>query len=413
MVPKHQDPHVLTASSGTNPIDLPGSPALAPDRPAPIHWDYNATTPPDPTVCEVMASCARDLWGNPSSVHSVGRKARAALDDHRYRLAGLWRCRPSEVIFTGGGTESNNLAVLGTARLGATRGRRHLIVSPVEHHAVLHAFQYLQAHEGFSLTLLPVDARGRVSPGAVDEALRPDTALVSVMAANNETGTIQPVAEIGRLCRERGVPFHTDAVQAFGKLPFERIDQFEADLVSVCAHKFHGPKGAGALFIRSPLLPHPTQHGGAQENERRGGTENLAAVAGLVTAFEAFVPRPVFPADRLRAWTERLARSLAALPGVELHGCPDLRLPNTLAFSVEGTDSISLLANLDLEGVCASSGSACTAGSVEPSHVLRAMGVPESRARALVRFSLGRESTEEEVARVETLLPALIDRCRR
>jgi cysteine desulfurase len=342
----------------------------------------------------------------------VGRRARAALDDHRYRLAGLWRCRPSEVVFTGGGTESNNLAVLGTARLGATRGLRHLIASPVEHHAVLHAFQYLQAHEGFSLTLLPVDARGRVSPESVAEALRPDTALVSVMAANNETGTIQPVAEIGRCCRERGVPFHTDAVQTFGKLPFERIDQFEADLVSVCAHKFHGPKGAGALFIRSPLLPHPTQHGGAQENERRGGTENLPAVVGLVTAFERFVPQPVFPADRLRCWTDRLARSLASLPGVELHGCRDHRLANTLAFSVEGTDSISLLANLDLEGVCASSGSACTAGSVEPSHVLRAMGVSESRAKALVRFSLGRDSTEEEVSRVESLLPSLLERCR-
>ena len=393
------------------PIAPPGSPALASDRRTPVYWDYNATTPPDPAVREAMELCTRESWGNPSSVHSVGRRARAALDEHRYRLAALWRCRPSEVIFTGGGTEANNLAVLGTARLGASRGRRHLIASPVEHHAVLHALQYLEAHEGFSLTLLPVDARGRVEPEAVVEALRPDTALVSVMAANNETGTIQPVTEIGRCCRERGVLFHTDAVQAFGKLPFERIEQFEADLVSVCAHKFHGPKGAGALFIRSPLLPHPTQHGGAQENERRGGTENLASVVGLVTAFERFVPQPVFPADRLRAWTRRLARSVASLPGVELHGCPDHRLPNTLAFSVEGTDSISLLANLDLEGVCASSGSACTAGSVEPSHVLRAMGVPESRARALVRFSLGRESTEEEVASVESLLPAVIDRC--
>jgi cysteine desulfurase len=334
------------------------------------------------------------------------------LDEFRYRLAGAWKCRPSEVIFTSGGTESNNLAVLGTARLRGAQGYRHLVVSPVEHHAVLHALKHLEAHEGFTLTLVPVNHHGRVSAEAVAEALRPDTALVSIMAANNETGTLQPVAEIGRLCRERGVLFHTDAVQAFGKLPFERIDQFEADLVSVCAHKFHGPKGAGALFIRSPLLPHPTQHGGAQENERRGGTENLTAVAGLVSAFETLVLQPVFPTDSLRAWTERLAQTVTSLPGVERHGCPENRLPNTLAFSVEGTDSISLLANLDLEGVYASSGSACTAGSVEPSHVLRAMGVPESRAKALVRFSLGRESTEEEVARVESLLPTLIDRCR-
>ena len=378
----------------------------------PIYWDYNATTPLDHQVRQAMEPYLENVWGNPSSVHAVGRRARAALDEFRYRLAGAWKCRPSEVIFTSGGTESNNLAVLGTARLRGAQGYRHLVVSPVEHHAVLHALKHLEAHEGFTLTLLPVDHHGRVSAEAVAEALRPDTALVSIMAANNETGTLQPVAEIGRLCRERGVIFHTDAVQAFGKLPFARIDQFEADLVSVCAHKFHGPKGAGALFIRSPLLPHPTQHGGAQENERRGGTENLTAVAGLVSAFETLVLQPVFPTDSLRAWTERLAQTVTSLPGVERHGCPENRLPNTLAFSVEGTDSISLLANLDLEGVCASSGSACTAGSVEPSHVLRAMGVPESRAKSLVRFSLGRESTEEEVARVENLLPALIDRCR-
>ncbi len=378
----------------------------------PIYWDYNATTPLDHQVRQAMEPYLENVWGNPSSVHAVGRRARAALDEFRYRLAGAWKCRPSEVIFTSGGTESNNLAVLGTARLRGAQGYRHLVVSPVEHHAVLHALKHLEAHEGFTLTLVPVNHHGRVSPEAVAEALRPDTALVSIMAANNETGTLQPVAEIGRLCRERGVIFHTDAVQAFGKLPFERIDQFEADLVSVCAHKFHGPKGAGALFIRSPLLPHPTQHGGAQENERRGGTENLTAVAGLVSAFETLVLQPVFPTDSLRAWTERLAQTVTSLPGVERHGCPENRLPNTLAFSVEGTDSISLLANLDLEGVCASSGSACTAGSVEPSHVLRAMGVPESRAKALVRFSLGRESTEEEVDRVESLLPTLIDRCR-
>ena len=378
----------------------------------PIYWDYNATTPLDHQVRQAMEPYLENVWGNPSSVHAVGRRARAALDEFRYRLAGAWKCRPSEVIFTSGGTESNNLAVLGTARLRGAQGYRHLVVSPVEHHAVLHALKHLEAHEGFTLTLVPVNHHGRVSAEAVAEALRPDTALVSIMAANNETGTLQPVAEIGRLCRERGVLFHTDAVQAFGKLPFERIDQFEADLVSVCAHKFHGPKGAGALFIRSPLLPHPTQHGGAQENERRGGTENLTAVAGLVSAFETLVLQPVFPTDSLRAWTERLAQTVTSLPGVERHGCPENRLPNTLAFSVEGTDSISLLANLDLEGVCASSGSACTAGSVEPSHVLRAMGVPESRAKALVRFSLGRESTEEEVARVESLLPTLIDRCR-
>lgn len=377
----------------------------------PIYLDYNATTPPDPAVRAAMEPFLDGVWGNPSSVHSIGRQARAALDEARYRMSAAWRCRPSEVVFTGGGTESNNLALLGTARLLRTRGR-HLVTSPVEHHAVLHAVQYLERHEGFEVTYLPVDAHGRVDSGRVAEALRPDTVLVSVMAANNEVGTLQPVAEIGALCRDRGVVFHCDAVQAFGKLPFADIGQFGADLVSVCAHKFHGPKGAGALYVRSPLLPLPIQHGGAQENERRGGTENLAAIAGLVAAFEQCVVRPAFPSGPLLEWTSWLAERLKEIPGVTRRGHPAERLANTLAFTVAGTDSIALLANLDLEGVCASSGSACTAGSVEPSHVLKAMGVPDAEANALVRFSLGRETTWEEVRLVAERLPAIIARVR-
>lgn len=381
-------------------------------RVKPVYFDYNATTPLDPAVRAAMEPFLDGIWGNPSSVHSIGRTARAALDEARYRMSGLWRCKPSEVIFTGGGTESNNLAILGTARLMRDKGR-HLVTSPVEHHAVLHTFQYLAKYEGFEVTYLPVDHFGRVHPDSVAAALRPDTALVSVMGANNEVGTVQPVAQIGSLCRERGVLFHTDAVQTFGKLPFRDIQQYEADLVSVCAHKFHGPKGAGALFIRSPLLPHPVQHGGAQENERRGGTENLAAIAGLVAAFERFVTTPVFPAEPLLKWTRRLAEAASAVPGVHLQGHPAERLPNTVSFTVEGADSIALLANLDLEGVCASSGSACTAGSLEPSHVLLAMGVPQAQANSLVRLSLGRENTEAEVERVARLLPDVIARVRR
>lgn len=377
----------------------------------PVYFDYNATTPLDPAVREAMQPFLGEVWGNPSSVHSIGRIARAALDDARYRLAAAWACKPSEVVFTSGGTEANNLAVFGTARLVRAKGR-HLITSPVEHHAVLHAFQHLERHEGFEVTWLPVDEFGRVRVDDVAAALRPDTTLVSVMAANNEVGTLQPVAEIGALCRARGVKFHTDAVQAFGKLPFRDIQQFNADLVAVCAHKFHGPKGAGALFVRSPLQPLPTQVGGGHENERRAGTENLAAIAGLVAAFEWFVAAPVFADEPLRVLTDRLAAAVAQIPGVTLRGHPTDRLANTLAFTVTGTDSIALMAALDLEGICASSGSACSAGSLEPSHVLRAMGVPPAEANALVRLSLGRDSTAVEVERVIEVLPEVIGRLR-
>jgi cysteine desulfurase len=375
----------------------------------PVYFDYNATTPLDPVVREAMLPFLGEIWGNPSSVHSVGRTARAALDDARYRLAGSWRSKPSEVVFTSGGTEANNLAVFGTARLLKSQGR-HLVASPIEHHAVLHAFQHLAQHEGFEVTWLPVDELGRVRMDDVAAALRPDTTLVSVMAANNEVGTLQPVAEIGALCRARGVKFHTDAVQAFGKLPFADIHQFNADLVTVCAHKFHGPKGAGALFVRSPLQPQATQVGGGHENERRAGTENLAAIVGLVTAWEQFVPQPVFPAAALGELTARLAAAVTRIPGVTRRGHPTERLANTLAFTVQGTDSMALMAALDLEGVGASSGSACSAGSLEPSHVLRAMGVSAAEANALVRFSLGRTSTIEEVDSVSAILPEIIAR---
>ncbi len=375
-----------------------------------IYFDYNATTPLDAGVRDVMVEALELAWGNPSSVHALGRAARDRLDDARYRLSGMWKCRPSEVVFTGGGTESNNLALMGTARLKASVGR-HLVVSSVEHHAVLHAVEWLERHEGFEVTQVPVDAQGRVTVEAVLGAIRSDTALVSVMAANNEVGTVQPVAEIGRGCRERGVVFHCDAVQAFGKLPFDGMAGFEADLVSVCGHKFHGPKGAGALYVRSPLLPHPILHGGGHENERRAGTENLAAILGLVEAFERCVMTPCFP-ERLRDWTGRLARVVEGIPGVRALGDREGGLANTLAFAVEGADGITLLANLDLEGVCASSGAACSAGSLEPSHVLKAMGLPADQCRALVRFSLGRETTEDEVDRVVALLPEVIQRAR-
>lgn len=377
-----------------------------------IYFDYNATTPLDPDVREAMLPFLDRIFGNPSSVHHVGRQARAILDDARDRVARLWKCKPSEVVFTGGGTESNNLAIFGTARLLSNKGK-HLITSQIEHHAVLHCFDYLEKKEGFEVTRLPVDKDGFVDPDDLRRAISDDTTLVSIIAANNEIGTIQPIAELGAICREKGVLFHTDAVQWFGKEPFEQIDQFNADLVSICAHKFHGPKGAGALFVKSPLLPDPILFGGGHENERRAGTENLAGILGLVTAVERFVPEPVFQSTHLSPLLHRLFKLLGTIEGVEIRGSQSQRLNNTIAFTVEGTDSMMLLAGLDMEGICASSGSACSAGSLEPSHVISALGAPRELANSLIRFSLGRGSTLKEVRVVERALPEIIHRARK
>ena len=389
--------------------DFPTTRAWA--GPRSIYFDYNATTRLDPAVRDAMLPFLDEVFGNPSSVHHQGRMARAMLDDARDRVSTLWRCKPSEVVFTSGGTESDNLAIFGTARLLKSRGR-HLITSAIEHHAVLHCFDYLERKEGFEITRLPVSPDGVVDPADLKAALRPDTVLVSVMAANNEIGTLQPVAELGAICRGHGVLFHTDAAQWFGKEPVADIHQFNADLVSVCGHKFHGPKGAGALFIRSPLLPDPVLFGGGHENERRAGTENLAGIMGLTRALELFSNPPVFPRDPLQELTRRLAVAAEEAPGVSVWGNQTKRLANTVSFSVEGTDSIALMAGFDLEGVCASSGSACSAGSIEPSHVILALGAEPKLANSLVRFSLGRESTRPEVDAVIAMLPMVIARAR-
>ena len=363
--------------------------------PQTIYLDFNATTPLDPQVRETMLPFLSELWGNPSSVHHIGRRARVALDDARDRAAKFLVCKPSELIFTSGGTESNNLAIFGAARLLKPKGK-HLITSAIEHHAVLHCFDYLEKKEGFSVSRLPVDRAGRVAVDDLKRAFRPDTVLVSIMAANNETGTIQPVADLGAACRERGIVFHTDAVQWFGKEPVENISQFNADLVSVCAHKFHGPKGVGLLFAKSPLFPEPILFGGGHENERRAGTENLPGIVGLVEALERFVRPPVFKRSVLGPLALQFIERAVQSNGVEFVGSRDHRLANTASFVVHGADSIALLAGLDLEGICASSGSACSAGSLEPSHVIVAIGFREL-ANSLVRFSLGRETTREEV----------------
>ena len=377
-----------------------------------VYFDYNATTPLDSGVREAMLPYFGEVFGNPSSVHRVGRQARAILDEARDRAAKVLGAKPSEVIFTSGGTESTNQAIFGTARLLKNKGR-HIITSAIEHHAVLHCFEYLVKNEGFEATYLPVNSEGVVSVEALRKALRPETTLVSIMAANNEIGTLQPVAELGAICREKGVLFHTDAVQWFGKEPFTGVEQFNADLVSICAHKIYGPKGAGALFARSPLLPEPIIWGGGHENERRAGTENLAAIMGFVEAMERFVHEPVFSKEQLAPLTDRLIGVIDTIPGARFVGARENRLKNTVSLLVRSSDSIALLAGLDMEGICASSGSACSAGSLEPSHVISALGFEKELANSLVRFSLGRESTMEEVEQVEKVLPKVIKRVQR
>jgi cysteine desulfurase len=374
-----------------------------------IYFDYNATTPLDSRVREAMLPFLGEIFGNPSSIHHVGRRARSILDDARDRVATVLGSKPSEIVFTSGGTESNNLAIFGVARLLKSKGK-HLITSVIEHDAVSHSFDYLAKKEGFEVTYLPVSREGMVSTDDLAKALRPDTILVSIMAANNEIGTIQPVAELGAICRNRGILFHTDAVQWFGKELFENIHQFNADLVSICAHKFHGPKGAGALFIKSPLLPDPILFGGGHENERRAGTENLAGIIGFADALERFIKIPVFDREKLTPLAARLIALAESMPGVQFVGSKDKRLANTVSFVVAGSDSIASLAGLDLEGICASSGSACSAGSLEPSHVILGLGLEPKLANALVRFSLGRESSLEEVMLAEQSVPRVIKR---
>ena len=372
-----------------------------------IYLDYNATTPLAPEVLDAMQPYMARHFGNPSSIHAAGREARAAIDDARDRLAGLLGAKSHEIIFTGGGTESDNLAVIGVARASAGQGR-HVITSATEHHAVLHAFEYLEKKEGFRVTWLPVDRHGRIDLDQLAAALTPQTTLVSIMSANNETGTLQPVAEIGALCRARGVIFHSDAIQSFGKEP---IPRGACDALSLTAHKFHGPKGAGLLYLRAGLPLDRLQHGGSHENQRRPGTENVAAIAGLARAAELAVASMDAERPRQAALRDRLWEGIrAAFPAAVMNGDPRERLANTLNVSFPGLDGESLLINLDLAGICASSGSACMVGSIQPSHVLLAMGVPVELAQATVRFSLGHETTAQEIELAISKLPEIFAR---
>ena len=374
-----------------------------------VYLDYNATTPLAPEALADMLPFLGDSFGNPSSIHAAGRRARAAVDDSRERLAALLGVKAHEIIFTSGGTEACNLAILGIARAHAPRGR-HLITAAAEHHAVLHAFEHLKHHEGFELTILPVDYAGRVDPGDLKSALRANTVLVSVMHANNETGTIQPVEELAAICRERHVCFHTDAIQTFGKLPV-CPDDLGVSAVSLAAHKFHGPLGAGALYLRSGIAISRIAHGGSHENTRRPGTENVAAIVGMAAAAEVAESRRLGDQARLRALRDRLWQGIESrFPDALRNGHRQHTLANTLNVSFPGRDGEALLIGLDLEGVCASSGSACMVGSVQPSHVLVAMGVEPKLASSTVRFSLGTHTSEYEIEHCLRALETVVGR---
>jgi cysteine desulfurase len=373
------------------------------------YLDCNATTPLAPEALEAMLPYLRDEFGNPSSIHAQGRRARAAVDDARDRLAALMGARPHEIIFTSGGTESVNLALVGLALAHAEKGK-HVVTAATEHHAILHSLEFLQVRHGFEVTILPVDATGRVDPDELLAALRSETCLASVMSANNETGAIQPIADLASVCRERDVLFHSDMVQSFGK---EAVQPHElgVDAASIAAHKFYGPKGAGALFLRAGLPLIPLHHGGAQENQRRPGTENVPAIVGMAIAAEIAHRDMETEQERqagLRDWLWEGIRT--EFPFAIRNGDPEFSLGNTLNVSFPGADGETLLIGLDMEGISVSSGSACMVGSVQMSHVLRAMNVPHEAARATVRFSLGKSTTGTDIEAALTALSRVLER---
>lgn len=374
-----------------------------------IYMDHAATTPVDPDVLAAMLPYFTERFGNPSSIYRLGRQSYDALETAHETVARLLGCRPVEIIFTGGGSEADNLAIKGVAYAKRRRGD-HIITTAIEHHAVLHTCQQLE-REGYRVTYLPVDATGLVNPDDVAAAITDETALVTMMYANNEVGTIQPIAEIGRICRARRVPFHTDAVQAGGSLDID-VNTLGVDLLSLSAHKFYGPKGVGILYARQGTRIQPQILGGSQERNRRAGTENVPGAVGAAVALERAQANRVTESARLTALRDRLISGLLQIPDTQLTGHPERRLPNNASFAFAGVEGESLLLNLDLIGVAASSGSACTTGSVEPSHVLMAMGVTEGGARGHLRLTLGHSSDDGDVDFVLEHLPAIVERLR-
>ena len=376
-----------------------------------IYLDNAATTAVSPEVLREMEPCWTECWGNPSSIHGTGREARRALDLARKRTAAAIGAQPQEIYFTSGGSESDNWALQGAAAARRDRGR-HIITTAVEHHAVLHTCRALEA-QGYEVTYLPVDRLGRVSPESVEAALREDTILISVMTANNEIGTIQPVREIGEIAHRHGVLFHTDAVQAIGAVKVD-VNEMNADMLSLSAHKFHGPKGVGALYVRRGTKLAPLIHGGAQERGLRAGTENVPGIVGLGKAIEMASENIPERSARIAALRDRLIRGvLTRIPDAVLNGDPENRLPGNASFTFPGVDGEALLLRLDLMGIACSGGSACTSGSTEPSHVLAAIGQPPELSRGSLRMTLSDTNTEAEIDETLAVLPGLVEDLRR
>ena len=371
-----------------------------------IYLDNAATTACAPEVVEAMLPYFIRQFGNASSIHSFGREAKRAAEAARRKVAAALNAAPMEILFTAGGSESDNWAIKGAAFARRDAGR-HIITTAIEHHAVLHACQWLEK-QGFEVTYLPVDETGRVRVADVEKALRPDTILVSVMTANNEIGALQPIAEIGEICRARGVLFHTDAVQAVGAIPLD-VQALNVDLLSLSAHKFHGPKGVGALYVRKGVRLDSLIHGGAQERGQRAGTENLPGIVGLGCAIELAVAHLEENAARMTALRDRLISGvMERIPGVRLNGHPTLRLPGNCNLSFQDVEGEALLLRLDLAGIAGSSGSACTSGALDPSHVLMAIGLNEAAAHGSLRLTLGADSTEADVEAVLERLPPIV-----
>ncbi|HTM02620.1 MAG TPA: cysteine desulfurase family protein [Vicinamibacterales bacterium] len=376
-----------------------------------IYLDHNATTPLAPEVVDRMTAVLRDEFGNPSSVHHFGQRAKAAIDDARSAVAALIGGDPSEVVFTSGGTESDNFAIRGVAEAVEPTGRRHLLSAAIEHEAVLNTFKAL-GRRGWATTLLSVDQTGIVSVDAIRNALTDTTALVSVMHANNEIGTIQPVAEIARLAKANGAIVHTDAVQSAGKIPVD-VKALGVDLLSISAHKIYGPKGVGALWIRRGLRLQPLLTGGKHERSRRAGTENVAGIVGMGVAAQLARAKMAAEAERLAGLRDRLEEGvLRAVSGTAINGTRSPRVPNTTNISFDRVEAESLLIALDLDGIAVSTGSACSSGTLEPSHVLKAMGFPPHRTQNSIRFSLGAANTDADVDRVIAVLPGIVEKLR-
>jgi cysteine desulfurase len=382
---------------------------------AAIYVDYAATTPTDPRVLAAMQPYYASRFGNAGSVHQFGQTARAAVDDARAAVAALIGAQPREIVFTSGATEANNAAILGAAYAAAVGGRSladcHIVTVATEHHAVLEPCRWLEAR-GAPLTVLPVDGHGLVDPDAVRRAIRPQTVLISIMHGNNEIGTLGPVADVAAIARERGVPVHTDATQSAGIVPLDVL-ALGVDLLSLSAHKRYGPKGIGALYVRSGVRLEPLLHGGSQERGRRGGTENVPAIVGFGEAARIACAEMAEEATRLAALRDRLAAGLAAIERSRLNGHPRQRLPGIVSVCFADADSESLLLALDLEGIAASSGSACTSGSLEPSHVIAALGLSAVYAVGTLRFSLGRWTTADDIDAVLDMLPRILAPIRR